>query len=348
MILKPTFAQPSPVSPNYERGENEFGRYIRKTKTVIGKNDNFVKSEIWFWPELHSLTKFNLIGSMDKNHIPNPNGCGYNADLASSSYVTMNSDTGEVLQYGLQFPVPALDPVSDTNYFVGQDAYDPLSVTGLFSQRTIIDKDASDKSAVEIPINTADRFDEYAQKVYAYENFYQMSYHEFIGFINSYFTSHMWNIPIDAYVTIDCVHGIYNVQSFKIANIMSKDKMCEIYKKFLASVSELATLLKRTCEINKRKFEIQVFIGNQNCVVKIRDLVHGAIITPTEECDKYFLTNNDLSAELMKNAISAGVGYLVTDEYCALNECNTSIVDDIMDSTFLDMLEWKDIHYNRI
>jgi hypothetical protein len=129
---------------------------------------------------------------------------------------------------------------------------------------------------------------------------------------------------------------------------MSKDKMCEIYKKFLASVSELATLLKRTCEINKRKFEIQVFIGNQNCVVKIRDLVHGAIITPTEKCDKYFLTNNDLSAELMKNAISAGVGYLVTDEYCALSECNTSIVDGIMDSTFLDMLEWKDIHYNRI
>lgn len=338
MILKPTFAQPSPVSPNLIKGEDEFGKYVRRTKTVIGKNNNFVKNDIWFRPESHSLTKFSIVGSMPKIH--NPNG-GY-ADVVSSSYATMNSDTGEIEQYGLQVPVPAPNPVADTNYFIGyEDAWDPLTPTGLFSQKVSINEDAADKSNIEIPINTADRFDTFRQTVYSYENLYQMYYYEFIGFINSYFTSYMWNIPVDAFIVIDCVHGTYNIQSFKIANVMSRDKMCEIYKKFLASVSELATLLKRTCEKNKRKFEVQAFIGNQNCIVRLRDLVHGTILSSNGVSDTHFLTNNDLSAEIMMNVISGGTGYLVSDVHDTLIE-RSPVVDGIMDSTFFDMLDWSE------
>lgn len=342
MIIQPIFAQPSPVSPNLVKGEDEFGKYIRRTKTVIGRNNNFVKSDIWFRPESHSLTKFNIVGNMAKCGIHNPNG-NYNAEVTSSSYVTMNSDTGEIEQYGLQVPVPALNPVTDTNYFIGYtDDWDPLSPIGLFAQRTSVDEETASKSEVDIPINTADRFSTLKQSVYSCENIYQMYYHEFIGLIKSYFTSHMWNIPMDAYITIDCAHGVYNVQSFKIANVMSRDKMCEIYKKFLASVSDLTILLKRACEVNKRKFEVQIFIGNQNCIVKLRDLVHGAIISSGDVYDRYFLTNNDLSAEIMMNVISAGTGYLVSNSYDALSKHNSPVVDGIMDSTFFDMIDWRE------
>ena len=339
MILQPTFAQPFPVSPNLIKGEDEFGKYVRRTKTVIGKNNNFVKNDIWFRPESHSLTKFSIVGSMPKIHNPNS---GY-ADAISSSYATMNSDTGEIEQYGLQVPVPALNPVMDTNYFIGyKDAGDPLNPIGSFSQKVAIDEDAADKSNIEIPINTANRFDTFIQTVYSYENIYQMHYYKFIGLINSYFTSYMWNIPVDAFIIIDCVHGAYNIQSFKIANVMSRDKMCEIYKKFLASVSELTILLKRTCEKNKRKFEVQAFIGNQNCIVRLRDLVHGAIVSSNGVFDTHFLANNDLSATIMMSAISGETGYLVSDEYNVLNKCNP-VIDGIIDSTFFDMLDWKEI-----
>ena len=86
---------------------------------------------------------------------------------------------------------------------------------------------------------------------------------------------------------------------------------------------------------------MQAFIGNQNCIVRLRDLVHGAIISSNGVFDTHFLTNNDLSATIMMSAISGETGYLVSDEYNALNKCNP-VIDGIMDSTFFDMIDWKE------
>jgi hypothetical protein len=269
-------------------------------------------------PEYKFLYKESGIGFIKPNRYNNTE-----LELIFDNYMSSSLDylDGSYLNSGgyCSFPL-------DTDSFISfGDTYDmpfervPLNDKS-FTKRTL--------SSLEHTHLTGELMD---VEVQIFEDEYQLPYTETIGLINTFFSTWGYGYPFETTIIIDCKRKEFNIPRITYLPIVSKDKIKNIYMKFIKEVGLISDYLFRLTEHEKRNIKFIVFFHPFGSIVKIKDLDRHTI-------DMVKNYNANQPHALMKNVYNGGLKYISGESFKLLRTGE-------FEEPIMNALECSDILY---
>lgn len=333
MIIRPNVIEKKNISKPSKsiiKGEDEFGKFVRKEKTYITDDKrHFVKSMIEYRPDSNYILKEKSSGLISPVY---GNTDSIHCEELTRGHVCLSNDCDATSKdYDLNIPSPGISPSAKSFYCIGE--YGVPGGPSKFYIDNNVNKIKYDRSMSDIEL-----FSDMVNVVYSSENLYQMAFYEFVGLINSFFSLWLWMYPMDAFVIIDCNRCIFDVKNFTIFDKLDETTRNKFYISFMNSVSDLTKLLNHVCVKERKNMLVHVFLGS-DCVIQLID-------RDRKQSETVLLTSLDVGNQLMLSSISGTTGFCTSESLGLLTNMKTGssitnlLLKDVLSSTYLDMCEW--------